>query len=360
MISWAEKWHTIGEITTSWKDFIKNRDAQPGKNSTLYKTHKIGTPVRLLTTGCNTAIENLSKFIERVCAPLSCKIPTRISATSHLLDLIVSINETGLPENFILVSFDIINMFPSIDNVKGMQAVRDALETRETLKPSTTYIIEALEICLYNNNSVFSDQNLLQINGTATGSPNSCSYSDLAIYPLDKKILSAKQTEFSELYYFGRYREDCFGIWTDIGGKLHKFLEFLNNFDSKLQFTMEIGYDTLCFLDLKISVLDGQLFTTVYSKPTDSHIYLHSTSFHKRSSIIGIQKGVALSLKRICSTEEEYKLKSKEYSVYLISRRHNAKSVSNIFYSLSNTSRNEARQKKVKNNDRNMVLYNDF
>ena len=46
-------------------------------------------------------------------------------------------------------------MFPSIDNVKGMQAVRDALETRETLKPSTTCIIEALEICLYNNNSVF-------------------------------------------------------------------------------------------------------------------------------------------------------------------------------------------------------------
>ena len=56
---------------------------------------------------------------------------------------------------------------------------------------------------------------------------------------------------------------------------------------------MEIGCNTLCFLDLKISVLDGQLFTTVYSKPTDSHIYLHSTSCHKRSSIIGVQKGVA-------------------------------------------------------------------
>ena len=120
---------------------------------------------------------------------------------------------------------------------------------------------------------------------------------------------------------------------------------------------MEIGYDTLCFLDLKITVLDGQLFTTVYSKPTDSHIYLHSTSCHKRSSIIGIQKGVALRLKRICSTEEEYKLKSKEYSAYLMSRGHNAKSVSNIFDSLSNTSRNEARQKKVKNNDRNMVFF---
>ena len=105
--------------------------------------------------------------------------------TSYLLNLIDSINETGRPENFILVSFDIINMFPSIDNVKGMQAVRDTLETCETLKPPTTCIIEALEICFYNNNSVFADQNVLQVNGTATGSPNSCSYSGLAIYPLD-------------------------------------------------------------------------------------------------------------------------------------------------------------------------------
>ena len=108
-----------------------------------------------------------------------------------------------------------------------MQAVRDALETRETLKPSTTCIIEALEICLYNNNSVFADQNLLEIDGTATGSPNSCSYSDLAIYPLDKNILSAKQNEFPELYYFGRYRDECFGIWTGNEDKLHNFLEFL-------------------------------------------------------------------------------------------------------------------------------------
>ena len=43
----------------------------PGENSTLYKTHKPNNPVRLLTTGFNKAIENLSRFIEVVCAPLT-------------------------------------------------------------------------------------------------------------------------------------------------------------------------------------------------------------------------------------------------------------------------------------------------
>ena len=35
-----------------------------GENSTLYKTYKPNNPVHLLTTGCNTATENLSHFIE--------------------------------------------------------------------------------------------------------------------------------------------------------------------------------------------------------------------------------------------------------------------------------------------------------
>ena len=37
----------------------------------LYKIRKQGNPVRLLTSGCNIAIGNLSAFIENICAPLT-------------------------------------------------------------------------------------------------------------------------------------------------------------------------------------------------------------------------------------------------------------------------------------------------
>ena len=36
-----------------------------------------------------------------------------------------------------LVSFDIVNMFPSIDNESGLQAVRNSLEAREEQFPRT-------------------------------------------------------------------------------------------------------------------------------------------------------------------------------------------------------------------------------
>ena len=155
---WTNKWISRNEISKEWAKYIVNVNAVPGKNSTLYKTHKPNNPVRLLTTGCNTAIENLSRFIEVVCAPLTNNIETRIRDTSHLLDIIDELNSERIPDNTILVSFDIINMYPSIDNDRGIAAVRNALETRAYKSPSTDCIIEGLEICLKCNNSRFGSQ----------------------------------------------------------------------------------------------------------------------------------------------------------------------------------------------------------
>ena len=119
---------------------------------------------------------------------------------------------------------------------------------------------------------------------------------------------------------------------------------------------MEIGKDHLCFLDLKISVSSNKLMTTVYSKPTDSHLYLHSTSCHKSSSINGIPKGVALCLRRICSTTQEYKNKAKEYSSHLVARGQNTQTVKSTFDKIEQVSRSVARKKK----NRSIYLYNIF
>ena len=140
MKDWTNKWISRNEISKEWAKYIVNVNAVPGKNNILYKTHKPNNPVRLLTTGCNTAIENLSRFIEVVCAPLTNNIKTRIRDTSHLLDIIYELISERIPDN-ILDSFDIINIYPSIDNDRGIPAIRNALETRAYKSPSTHYII---------------------------------------------------------------------------------------------------------------------------------------------------------------------------------------------------------------------------
>jgi hypothetical protein len=259
--------------------------------------------------------------------------------------LIDDINLKGLPEGAILVSFDVVNMFPNIDNERGLQTLRKAYNKRTTRKPSTECLIEALKICLYNNNSTFNNTNLLQTNGTATGAPNSCSYSDLALQPIDDAIFAEIAANFAECLFFGRYRDDCFVIWVGSLERLHEFHNFINTLDPYLKFTIEIGGRFITFLDLKIGIHEGRLITTVYSKPTDSHLYLQAESCHQDASIKGIQKGVALRLRRICSTLDEFDAKSKEYSAYLVARGHNPYTVQSAFQSVRALTIPQARAK---------------
>ena len=59
-------------------------------------------------------------------------------------------------------------MFPNIDSIKVIEAVKLALQNRPSQKRSTECITEGLEICLYNNSLKFDQGHLLQTNGTAT------------------------------------------------------------------------------------------------------------------------------------------------------------------------------------------------
>ena len=56
-----------------------------------------------------------------------------------------------------LVSWDVVAMFPNIDNDLGIKPVRNALETRAIKDPPRECIVEAVEICLISNNSQFND-----------------------------------------------------------------------------------------------------------------------------------------------------------------------------------------------------------
>ena len=67
--------------------------------------------------------------------------------------------------------------------------------------------------------------------------------------------------------------------------------------DPSLRFTVEIGGKSLKFMDLLIFLKNGVLYTTVYSKPTDGHLYLHNDSCHPLSTKLAVETGVALRLR---------------------------------------------------------------
>ena len=69
-------------------------------------------------------MENLSIFVKNVLFELAIELPSRIKDICHMLEIINNTNNSNLNSTAILVSFDIVNMFPSKDNNMGIASVR--------------------------------------------------------------------------------------------------------------------------------------------------------------------------------------------------------------------------------------------
>ena len=125
----------------------------------LIKLRKIGNAAKVITSGCRTAVEKLSIFVETVLFDLADDLPSRIRGTGDLLHIVDELNRSNLPSESTLVGFDTVNMFPSIDNNFGLKTVLKILESRVHKFPPTQSVIEALELCLTCNNSTFNNKN---------------------------------------------------------------------------------------------------------------------------------------------------------------------------------------------------------
>ena len=54
---WLEKWTENKSTDDKWQSYLKpTNGSPPGKMYGLIKTHKVGNPARLITSGCSTAM----------------------------------------------------------------------------------------------------------------------------------------------------------------------------------------------------------------------------------------------------------------------------------------------------------------
>ena len=139
--------------------------------------------------------------------------------TNQCIKYLINFNEThqGDIESSLLVTWDLENMFPSIDNSMGLAACRTALDSRPYPNPPTNCIIDALTIVLETNILFFNNRIYKQISGTAMGPNHACSFADIIIGPIDKSVMSCISTG-TDLKCWIRFRDDIlFTIWKGIG-----------------------------------------------------------------------------------------------------------------------------------------------
>jgi hypothetical protein len=127
--------------------------------------------------GCPT--EKNSKLVDFFLNPASTSHKSYVRDTAHFLNIIQELGT--LPENCILVTFDVSSLYTNIPHVGGLQAAKEALNKHRPLdeKPSNDCLINLLEFVLTKNTFQFNGDFFLQICGCAMGSKVAPSYANI-------------------------------------------------------------------------------------------------------------------------------------------------------------------------------------
>ena len=108
---------------------------------------------------------------------------------------------------------------------------------------------------------------------------------------------------------------------------MEKFHNKLNTFYPTIKFTAEYSKQAINFLDVNVRLVEGELMTDLFLKPTDTHQFLDSRSSHLYHCKKGIPYSQALRLNRICSDIESFDKRSNDLEGCLMERGYNEKMI---------------------------------
>ena len=140
-----------------------------GKLYFLPKIHKrlSSVPGRPVISNCGTPTEKISEFLDHVLKPV---MQESWSYIKDSWDFLKKVKHLGpIPDGAILVTADVVGLYPSIPHKAGLEPLRRRLNKRETFDIPTDDIVQMAEFVLKNNFFEFSREVKRQKSGTAIG-----------------------------------------------------------------------------------------------------------------------------------------------------------------------------------------------
>ena len=295
-----------GEIDISVYNYLFSKECGRPNLYLLPKIHKgiippPGRPI-LSANGCPT--EKISAFVDHFLREVSTKHKSYVKDTTHFLQKLQTLGQ--LPPDSILVTFDVTSLYTNIPNQEGIAAAQHALNIGRPqfgLKPSNSSLVQLMEFVLTKNNFKFNGEHYLQIGGLSMGTRMAPNFADLYMAYFEQLYV---YTYSYQPIIWVRFLDDCFCIFTHGQDKLQEFFTHINSCNSSIKFTMEASTKSVNFLDTTVSIVDNQIKTDLYSKPTDAHNYLLFSSAHPRSCKQSIPYSQFLRVRRICTDISDF------------------------------------------------------
>ena len=233
----------------------------------------------------------------------------------------------------------VVGLYPNTPHGEGLASLYKFLETRENKQISSDTLAELVETILKNIIFEFDGKAFKQKRGTAIGTKFAPFYAMLFMADLEEKMLEIFEKKSPMIWW--RYIDDAFFIWEHGEESLRVFIDQINLFHPTIKFTPVYSKDEVNFLDRNIRLIDEELKTDLFAKPTDTHQFLDPISSHPYHYKKGIHYSQALRRNRICSDNANFDKRCNDLEKWLMERGYNKKMVRKQILRAREDSRND-------------------
>ncbi|XP_044765559.1 uncharacterized protein LOC123321847 [Coccinella septempunctata] len=193
-------------------------------------------------------------------------------------------------KNYIIASFDIVNLYTNIPVDESLIVLKEYLEeyinSDDVLNLDNTDVENISKLCeviTEQNFFIFDNTIYLMKDGLPMGLPSSGLIADAYVDKAEKQIMQLQNSD--KIILWRRYVDDIFVIWSGTEQELSEFFDLMNS-KFKIKFSLEKSVSNcINFLDLTISLEEGNIFSyNIYRKPTQTDLIIPHDSYHAPSA----------------------------------------------------------------------------
>ena len=331
------KMRSLNLITEKNFDYLNITEPKEARFYLLPKIHKKDIPGRPICSSINHPTSNISKFVDEHIKKYVPKTKSYVRDTQHFISRLKQLGK--IPDGAQLVTLDVSSLYTNIPNREGILAVADHLRADPEKQKIGPHLLKLLELVLHSMSFNFNGDHYLQVGGTAMGTAAAPNYANLFMDRFETKALD--NWPLKPLLWL-RFIDDIFMIWTHGDDNLTEFITYLNSIHPTIKFTPESSLTQINFLDTTVKINDSRdIYTTLYEKPTDTHLYLHYTSSHHTPCKTKGPYGQFLRLRRICSFDNDFHENAEKLVSYYLKRGYPEKSLRKHYKRASKYSQDE-------------------
>lgn len=317
----------------------------------------IHVPTRPIISQCESALENMGRFLDFILLPFVKRQETYLSDTS---DFIRHIELTKVREQDILVTYDITSLYTNLSFSEIENSIRKVLTENaeneaiqyEIKVPQTEWVLKMIHLILSLNEFTFNRNSYRQIIGASMGAVASPEICDITINNHIETIL--KSFEFTnKIVFHKRMRDDGIIIYRGNPAEIKQLFHMANTHHELIKFTFEINKESIVFLDTVIykgerykreNILDIKCHT----KNTEKFQYLHRNSNHPNACFKSFIKAEGIRILRNTSSDIEYSKRINLFTEKLVKRGYNKIQIQSILSKIKHINRQEKLKRKQK------------